>query len=48
MRALGFDNYEGVLKIYLAKYREVGYLLSLTHTLSMAIYICIIIARGMC
>ncbi|GFZ49573.1 Transcriptional activator HAP3 [Saitozyma sp. JCM 24511] len=22
MRALGFDNYEGVLKIYLAKYRE--------------------------
>lgn len=24
MRALGFDNYEGVLKIYLAKYREVS------------------------
>lgn len=22
MRALGFDNYEGVLKVYLAKYRE--------------------------
>lgn len=26
MRALGFDNYEEVLKIYLAKYREVGLL----------------------
>jgi hypothetical protein len=24
MRALGFDNYEGVLKVYLAKYREVS------------------------
>jgi hypothetical protein len=24
MRALGFDNYEGVLKIYLAKHREVS------------------------
>lgn len=24
MRALGFDNYEEVLKIYLAKYREVS------------------------
>lgn len=24
MRVLGFDNYEGVLKIYLAKYREVN------------------------
>lgn len=23
MRTLGFDNYEEVLKIYLAKYREV-------------------------
>lgn len=25
MRSLGFDNYEGVLKVYLAKYREVSY-----------------------
>lgn len=25
MRALGFDNYEGVLKVYLAKYREVSW-----------------------
>jgi len=24
MRALGFDNYEGVLKVYLAKFREVS------------------------
>lgn len=24
MRSLGFDNYEGVLKVYLAKYREVS------------------------
>lgn len=24
MKSLGFDNYEGVLKIYLAKYREVS------------------------
>lgn len=24
MRTLGFDNYEGVLKVYLAKYREVS------------------------
>ena len=25
MRALGFDNYEGVLKVYLTKFREVSY-----------------------
>lgn len=24
MRALGFDNYEGVLRVYLAKYRDVS------------------------
>lgn len=27
MKSLGFDNYEGVLKIYLAKYREVSFIL---------------------
>jgi hypothetical protein len=32
MRALGFDNYEEVLKIYLAKYREVSVVLRLPDT----------------
>ena len=32
MRALGFDNYEGVLKVYLAKFREVS------HSLFVLIY----------
>jgi hypothetical protein len=30
MRALGFDNYEGVLKVYLAKFREVSHVVSVS------------------
>ncbi|KAK8854763.1 hypothetical protein IAR55_003502 [Kwoniella newhampshirensis] len=32
MRALGFDNYEGVLRVYLAKYRDAHHSLPKRHT----------------